>query len=252
VAATDSGWGAHLPFPTTPQASVDLASITEYLRSQAFSSASEQMDFVREWVFGNSVHSVDEEHAEYAFDTAKVLSMLWKTHRTGAGHAHLSCGPRAHAMKAILDESAIPSRRVVVFSGDYPEVTSHTFLEVLNAETGTWELQDPDYNVCYEDRSTGARLPTARLVFVDLDPVTPTSMRASGWEDTGVEHLKEHFFEALLYADHLGEDTKLLFVNTTRFDTDKVFEGNEGVTFYEFAATHYWNPLIVELEGPTG
>jgi hypothetical protein len=235
--------------PTTKKGSEDLNKIGNYIDSQNFSSESKRIDFVRNWVHENSTHKISAQHEEYAFNTPRVLSMLWKTHLTEKGHAHLSCGPRAMAMKSILDHLKIQSRIVAIFTDDYPQVESHTFLEVLNKETGRWEIQDPDLNIYYIDRNTLDRIATLRLIFVDLDSIVPISTNKKGWKANNVEDLKRHYFEALMYVKHLNGEKSVILINSDRFDAEKRFHKNENVTFYQFANKHYGKPTFIENQG---
>ena len=216
-----------------------LRDVTEFIGSRSFTSESDKIDYVRNWVNENSIHKIDEEHRSYAWDTPAVVSMLWDTHLTKSGHPHLSCGPRANAMKSILEGLGVEARIVSTFTDDYSNVRSHTFLDVLNSETGVWELHDPDFNFCVVDMNTNERLPTFRLVAEDLGPVLPISATRSGWREHRIEHLKKSYFDAVMY-----HDGSVIFVNPDRFDMRKRFEGNDGMTFGEFTSSTYGGPGI--------
>lgn len=230
----------------------DLNNIKEYIDSQNFSSESERIDFIRNWVYEKSIHKIDTEHKKYAFNTPRVLSMLWKTHQTTKGHAHLSCGPRAMAMKSILEKLEIQNRIISIFTDDNPEVNSHTFLEVFNKETKRWELQDPDFNIYYIALDTQERVATAQLIWGDLDSITPVSIDKKGWKNNNVEHLKQHYFETLMYMNHLNGEKSVILINIDRFNAEKVFEKNGNIDFYQFANKHYSNPIFIENQGFNG
>ena len=238
--------------PTPKEYSSSIQAITQYIDSKKFSSKADKIDFVRNWVYENSIHKIDAQHEEYAFDTSKVISMLWNTHTSKQDYAHLSCGPRALAMKLILDNLDINSRVIMIFTDNNPQVNSHTFLEVLNIDTERWELHDPDFNIYYIDTENGDRIATSRLIWGDLDTVAPISINKEGWKDNNVQHLKQDYFEAMMYMNHLKGDKSVILVNTDRFNAAKVFEKNDNVTFYEFADRHYGKPIFVENQSFNG
>ncbi len=229
-----------LIYPITAQNINDLNKISEYITSH--SSKSDRIDFIRNWVYQNSVHKIDAEHKKYAFKTKKVLPMLWNTHQTSKGHPHLSCGPRAAAMSAILDKLEIPNRMVMIFTDENPQVNTHTFLEVFNIKSNQWEIQDPDFNIYYVD-DTQKRISTLALIFGNLETITPISMDKKGWKDNNVAHLKK-YFEALMYYNKYTKST--IITNMTRFNAKKIFEKNGHLNFYQFAYKHYRNPIIIE------
>jgi hypothetical protein len=220
-----------------------LQAIKKFVDAQPFSSETARIDFIRNWVNQNSIHLIDAEHNQYAFKTPKVLVMLWQTHLTAQAPAHLSCGPRALAMQAILKELGIPSRAVFIFTDNYNQVMSHTFLEVLNRDTGAWEVQDPDFNIYYVDLRTQKRVATAALVWGDLDVLVPQSATTQGWAENKVAHLKQDYFETMMYLSQQTEKYVIL-INRARFDPSKVFVDNGKVTFYTFANRAYKAPII--------
>jgi hypothetical protein len=243
--------------PTGQQAKQPVAqalqAIRKYVEAQTFHSEAERIDFIRNWVYQNSIHLIDKEHDRYAFNTAKVLPMLWHTHLTGQAPAHLSCGPRAAAMQAILKELGIPSQMIFIFTDNYAQVQSHTFLEVFNRETSKWELQDPDFNLYYVNLQTQARVATADLIWGDLDVIVPRSPTAQGWAENNVEILKRDYFEAMMYVNDRKDAKSLILVNLDRFQPEKVFSNNADLTFYGFANKYYRIPFFFKMnEGLSG
>jgi hypothetical protein len=196
-----------------------LDAIVAHVRETGPASPTARIDFVRTYVYSHSVHKIDAEHDDYAFDTPRVLAMLVAHQQDGAALPHLSCGPRAFAMREILEGLGISSRLVSVFSDDFDDFPSHTFLDVLNTETGRWEVQDPDRNVYYMDDS-GQRVGTLRLVLGDLSTVTPHSADASGWAATGMTRLRDHWFEALLFFGRNASEESVLVQNTQRLQAE--------------------------------
>lgn len=238
-----------LAYKATEASQRDLTRIIHFIHAHRFASESAKIDFVRNWVHENSIHLIDKAHNQYAFRMAIVLPMLWQTYTVGAAPAHLSCGPRAYAMKVILDKLGIPSRLVMIFTDDNAEINSHTFLEVFDRESQDWVVHDPDFNIYYVDRRTQQRLSTIRLILSDLDAVVPVSDVTVGWQENNVEHLKQHYFEALLYMNHLYGEKSVVMVNLDRFNPNKRFQRNDDLTFHEFANKHYKEPVFIDNQG---
>lgn len=140
-----------------------LKSIKQQINSNAFDTELSKINFIRNWVNTNSVHLIDQEHDSYAFNVPEVLNRL-NTYSLGGpakkcSKPHLSCGPRAYAMKAILDFMSIRSRIIDLFGlselGDgCLKVSPHTLIEVLEADTKKWVLHDPDFNIAYANINT--------------------------------------------------------------------------------------------------
>jgi hypothetical protein len=224
------------------------AEIAAIARSESGTSKARQAEFVRQFVYRNSVHQIDEEFRRYAWDRPRVLQMLSEHHRTQRSPPHLSCGSRAIAMRTILAALGIESRLVQTFSDDYEEVRSHTFLEVYDDETARWVVHDPDYDVTYVDALSNQPVSLIRLILGDLASVAPVSARGRGWELNKAGLLKKRFFEAARYEGREGT-SDILVVNSDRFSITKRFPGNGQMTFLEFSEQHYRRPTVLLNNG---
>lgn len=221
--------------------------IRRYIDSQGFVSESEKIDFVRNWIHKNSIHEIDSSYnLKDAFNTPKVLSMLWKSHEGKAKPVRLTCGPRAVAMEYILDKLQLKSRIVMIFTDDFGQPASHTFLEVFNTERKKWEAQDPDYNIFYIDNKTQDRIATFRLVFGDLNSLVPVSENGQGWKLNRVDLLKQHYFEAVMYGNPITAKNPVVLINTDKFNVNRTFKESGGATFRQFANRHYNSPILIE------
>lgn len=127
-----------------------LRTIVEKLNAGYYPNMHYRISSIRNWVNANSVHLIDDEHDSYAFHVPTVIKKLHDFNVGVCSRPHLSCGPRAYAMKEILDAMLIESRIVDLFViRDDGSPNSHTLIEVFNGESQHWELHDPDFNVCY-------------------------------------------------------------------------------------------------------
>jgi hypothetical protein len=202
-------------------------------------------DLAREFVYRNSVHGAPAGAEKRRQDLPTILSRLY-AHEMGkeAEAPRLTCGPRALALHAILKRLGYACRIVSLFSDEYDNVRSHTFVEVQDPATQRWEVQDPDYNVVYVHDEGGQRLSAEDLVLGDPGTVVPVSRRTRGWDGTSTALLRDKFFEALMVHAKDKTEKSVVLVNTDRFSLEKTFPGNGGVTFADFAAERYGHPAI--------
>lgn len=226
-----------------------LIKIRKYIESQCFPSETKRIDFIRDWVYRNSIHKIDAEHDQYAYDTPRILSMLWRSCQTSEDYPHLSCGPRAYAMKAILDDLRIPNRIIMIFPNNNFEINGHTFLEIFNRDTRNWELQDPDFDIFYIDTHNRKRLPGAGLIWGDLNSIIPISPTKEGWEQNHVAHLKRDYFGAMMFMDFWNREKSVILINLDRFSADKFFKQDAVTSLYEFACRNYGYPIFITARG---
>ena len=68
----------------------------------------------------------------------------------------MECSVRSNIMARLLEAMGYETRIVAIFNTKSARnLNSHSFLEVLNPETGQWETQDADYDI-YWQRKTRA------------------------------------------------------------------------------------------------
>jgi hypothetical protein len=175
--------------------------------------------------------------------------MLWRSHQTSKDYPHLSCGPRAYTMKAILDDLHIPNRMIMIFASNYFEINGHIFLEVFDRDTQNWELQDPDFDISYIDIHNRKRLPGAELIWGDLNSIIPISPSKEGWEQNHVANLKRDYFGAMMFMNLLDGERSVMLINLDRFSADKFFQEDAVTSLYEFACKQYEYPLFITAQG---
>ncbi len=151
-------------------------------RSEVNNQALRTAIAVRRFVNEHSVHLIDAEHDQYAFNVARVIALM-KDHLEGRFHPpHLSCGPRAYLMKEIGDALGMRSRIIDIFeiaSTSPLHVNPHTLLEVYDPVNDQWHMQDPDFNVQYVHRTTKAPLSASTALHIESDLI--------GYETNGGE-----------------------------------------------------------------
>ncbi len=82
-------------------------------------------------------------------------------------------------MHDLLEEMGYDAEVVHIFDADSP--ASHTFVRVLNPETGTWETEDPDKNLFWRDAKSGTRISVKDYAPNHLDQVEPCNDEGCGW-----------------------------------------------------------------------
>jgi len=222
------------PTPDTAQAEYPqvMANIVSLVKQQNFQTKTEQIDFVREFIYQNSQHGLDAESAKYRLELPATLSMLWNFSQTHQNPPLLECSSRTIAMIYILDALGIRSRMVNVFTSDFDTLRSHTFLEAYNPDTGHWEINDPDYDIYYVYKNTTARLSTSQILLAPLDQVQVQS-KYPDQIDTASHSVLPHYFQAVVFHDEIG-GASIGMVNTTRFN----FKGG-GKDFYDYVKKSY-------------
>ena len=189
----------------------------------------------RSFVYNNTVH--DGKRKPYAKAEPYAAWRMLQCARKNAPKLRMTCGPRAYALKWILECAGIRSRRVQVYSGTKDKIRGHRFLDVLNPDTGRWEIQDPSNDITYRRVDTGAPVTTEELVFGDLGRIEPISSAARrGWKACGVLPLREEYFQAMWYEE---ARPRLILINRARLDVEKTFSRDGGMTFDQWARDLY-------------
>jgi hypothetical protein len=199
-------------------------------------SPSKLIDESRHFVRSNCDYIFPRD--KHAHLRAYALWRVLQSHKGVEKKIRLSCGPMAMALALLLEGQSIKSRVVQIYSSTTDSVRGHRFLEVLNPDTGKWELQDPTYDLSYF--RAGRRLATEDLVFGDLTKVEPVGWgKERGWKACGIEELREEYFHALLYYDRKHTRPTLMVVNPGRFDLAKKFSKEGGVNFPAYIRKNY-------------
>ena len=154
---------------------------------------------------------------------------------------HLSCGPRAFALRALLEALGYSSRIVSVI-GRAPKggYRAHTFLEVYDPQRGEWQIQDPDEDLVYVRGE--ARLGVLQLVLGSLEEVEPRrGDGARGWEASGAARFRdEGYFGAVLFDGRPDYQRSLVVQNVSRLWQED---------FPAHVAATYAGPRLLQLSG---
>ena len=226
--------------PERAQLAKDLITFMDNLSASSPQSFEDSVDFVRHWMHTHSVHLIDSVHNTYAYDTPLAIHLLADHARQPEGELpHLSCEPYSLIMQRLLDTLEIPNRIVHTYADHYDTLRGHTFVEVLDRSNERWHIQDADFGIYYED-TLGQRADLRRLVLEELSQFTPVHGDGRrGWEEIGIGHLENWFFEAGRWEQHYA------LINTDRLDLERRFQGNGNATLKELFWKSYGHRRIV-------
>ena len=170
--------------------------IVELINAPAEAAFQARVDAVRFFVSDHSQHEPDAAFRALNGDPVAFADRIIAHARDASvPRVHMECSTRANLMGRILRSMGYETRTIAVFR-TRGEARSHTFLDVLNPETGAWESQDPDFDVYWRNKSTKARVSLAEVA-ERLDDVEPCGRSACGWghvsrEGYPVEMLTEY------------------------------------------------------------
>ncbi|MFX0201860.1 MAG: hypothetical protein ACFFCW_37595, partial [Candidatus Hodarchaeota archaeon] len=229
----------------------DLGKIKDIIDDSS-NSSTEIIKKTAEFVHDNSLHLTDQEYHQHVGGTsATVLPVVIKKlllayQGDESKKPHIACGLRSYAMRAILERFDIYSRLVHIYSDEYEDPQGHRLLEVLNPDTRAWELWDPDFKVNYVYRDSKKPVDIMALVLGDRDKIIPKNGPIEGWEETKTKHLKDNFFEAVMFENIFHDmPGNVIIINRKRFDIHRIF--SNGMTFTEFATKVYQHPRLILL-----
>ena len=126
-------------------------------------------------------------------------------------------------MRRILDALGYETRIVAIFNSR-TNLKSHSFLEVINPETGRWETQDPDYDIYWQSKNSAERISLADTAEA-IGEIEPCGRESCGWHHVSREGIRA---EALLnYLDIISitakQKTMRYALYTSRADLGTVY-----------------------------
>ena len=176
-------------------------------------------------------------------------------------------------MAWILQSYGIPNRQIAIFSSKYPNIIGHQQIEVLNPDSGSWELYDPTWNVHFMDEQDGRRVSALDMYFgsaaIDnrgaavIAGIVPSNQDGSarGWDvwypfsgDTKTEIANFVDYGGVMYYCYQTQRTYEILVNAQRFDVNKTWDyphlGLSRATFDAFCRKVYPRHTMHFLDGP--
>ena len=105
----------------------------------------ERFDAVRAFLNEHSIHKIDQEFRALREEKSFTTAILAHAAGKRAQPVPMECSTRSNLMGQMLRKLGYKTRTVAIFDSETNH--SHTFLDVLNPDSGQWETQDPDYNI---------------------------------------------------------------------------------------------------------
>lgn len=197
--------------------------VYNFFKDKKFNNNTEQIDFIRDWIFNNSIGTGDTNSLN-AFQTNITIENLFLASKKEKEKPALSCGPRSLVMEQILIMMGYKCRFVsIFFTGYYSnQLGSHSFIEVYNPDTKHWEISDPLNNVYYID-SLGKRLNTIEISYMkkgEYSPCKNGKVCGIGTLTDDLTRFPESF--KLISLKEYGEDFVIL-LNSKYYDAEKYY-----------------------------
>lgn len=196
----------------------------------------EKADMLRTKIHMNSVHKIDEEFYSYWKDKEELLTRLNNHIENPQSFPppHMECSVRATLLYQALDK--LGARLRIINLHEYkPDYPAHVLIEIYNADTGKWELQDPDYNIFWRDLESGGRAGIEDILARPVEEFTPCySEDKCGYDRFDVPYKIESNdidYYGLAVIKDVQQGSRDLIYNPDRFNLD-VAAGSE--TYCDF------------------
>jgi len=197
--------------------------LIEHLREGDFPDATARIDAVRSLVHELSIRKKTTGIEKHGDTVSAMFAELLQNPE--APRPHLLCDHQANIMIAILDALGFQARLVHAFSSrGAPELHDHSFLEVRNPDTGSWEIQDPYDDVYWVHLETGRRACLLELVMNDPRDYAPCRGGDCDWSLSEIDRKRRDFFQALVWDFSREKRRSVCIVNSRRFDLEAVFD----------------------------
>lgn len=168
------------------------------------------------------------------FSTDKKNKEIWNDHLTMAqwllDYAHgksekappMECAYRSGSFRGVLESVGFEAKNLVV-ALDVDNFDDHVVVEVLNPDTGQWQMEDPTYDAHYtlKGDKTKRALSMQELLVTDKDRIQACDYTGRcGWDyetREGKPMNKTRDYWNLAYS----KEDKALYVASKRFDETK-------------------------------
>ena len=194
-----------------------------------------RIDKVRTFINDNSVHKVDQLFWGNRGNGAAILIAYARGLSTEP--AHMECSTRSNLMTGILGALGYETRIIAIFNSR-TNLKSHSFLEVMNPETGRWETQDPDYDIYWRSKTSAERVSLADTADA-IGVIEPCGRESCGWDHVSREGIRAE--KLIDYLDIVSITSKQKTVRyalyTSRADLSATYsKGTKRGTFCQVEA----------------
>lgn len=177
--------------------SAQIQEILSLTKADEAADFHEKADGLRMLVTNNSQHRIDADFYKLWRDQTLIAgAVLDYMHGRRGELPHLECSARTGLLNHLYDAAGYRSRVIVLWAPD-KNLASHTLLEVLNPETGRWEIEDPDHDVYWRNKKTMLRASAPDLI-ADPEAHEPCDPQGCGWA-----YMEAHKPRALILRPYL-------------------------------------------------
>jgi hypothetical protein len=168
-----------------------LQEIISMLSLPASSHFHQRMDKVRSFINDHSKHKIDGAFFANRGDPfLYAAGLIAHAKNPSIEPVHMECSVRSNVMARILEAMGYETRIVAIFNTKSDRnLNSHSFLEVLNPETGQWETQDADYDIYWKRKDSSGRISLADAA-EDVADIEPCGRERCGWDHVSREGKK--------------------------------------------------------------
>jgi hypothetical protein len=215
-----------------------VGEIISMLDLMAVPAFHQRLDKVRTFINDNSMHKTDAAfRANHGNAAAFAAGVIAHAKRATSEPIHMECSTRTNLMALVLQALGYETRVVAIFNSR-SNLKSHSFLEVMNPETGRWETQDADYDIYWRSRASGERISLADAAEA-LDQIEPCGRNGCGWDHASREGIKTQRLKPYLDIISITARQKAVrySLHTSRADLSATYrKGAKQGTFCEVEA----------------
>jgi hypothetical protein len=203
----------------TARTDAHVREIISMLDLKAMPAFHRRLDKVRTFINDNSMHKTDEAfRANHGNAAAFAAGVIAHAKRATSQPIHMECSTRTNLTGLVLQALGYETRVVAIFNSR-SNLKSHSFLEVMNPETGRWETQDADYDIYWRSRASGERISLADAAEA-VDEIEPCGLNGCVWDHTSREGIRSEKLKRYLDIISItaGQKTVRYSLHTSRAD----------------------------------
>jgi hypothetical protein len=149
----------------------------------------DRLDKVRTFINDHSIHKLDGAFWRNQGNPAAFADgLLAHVKGLAAEPVHMECSTRTNLMQLILQALGYETRIVALFDSN-TNLSSHSFLDIMNPKTKRWETQDADYDIYWRSLSSGKRISLADSA-ESIDDIEPCGRNDCGWDHESQEGIR--------------------------------------------------------------
>src|SRR5262245_4985248 len=150
----------------------------------------QRIDKVRTFINDHSIHRPDEAfRANQGKGSAFAAEVLAHARGLSTEPAHMECSTRSTLVTRILQTLGYETRIIAIFDSE-TNLESHSFLEVMNPQTGQWETQDPDYDIYWRRKGAVEERVSLAEMADAIQEIEPCGRDSCGWDHVSREGIR--------------------------------------------------------------